>query len=68
MLGLDSNSARHFPAFPFDQLSHYLLRDRDAIFGNDFREQLRDMGIRSICTSLTLAKSLYRAGDWIDSA
>jgi len=25
-------------AFPFDQLPHYLLRDRDAIFGNDFRE------------------------------
>jgi putative transposase len=32
-------------AFPFDQLPHYLLRDRDAIFGNDFREQVRDMGI-----------------------
>src|SRR2546429_2342116 len=23
----------------------YLLRDRDAIFGNDFREQVRDVGI-----------------------
>jgi hypothetical protein len=25
-------------AFPFDQLPRYLLRDRDAIFGNNFRE------------------------------
>ena len=32
-------------AFPFDQLPRYLLRDRDAIFGNDFREQVRDVGI-----------------------
>jgi putative transposase len=35
-------------AFPFDQLPRYLLRDRDAIFGKDFREQLRDMGIREV--------------------
>ena len=26
-------------AFPFDQLPGYLLRDRDAIYGQDFREQ-----------------------------
>ena len=32
-------------AFPFNQLPRYLLRDRDAIFGNDFREQVQDMGI-----------------------
>jgi putative transposase len=25
-------------AFPFDQLPRYLLRDRDAIFGDEFRE------------------------------
>ncbi len=36
-------------AFPFDQLPRYLLRDRDAIFGQDFREQVRDMGIRKCC-------------------
>ena len=35
-------------AFPFDQLHRYLLRDRDAIFGHDFREQLRDMGIEEV--------------------
>src|SRR5437588_5017630 len=38
-------------AFPFDQLPRYLLRDRDAIFGDDFREKVRDMGIREVrCT------------------
>jgi hypothetical protein len=26
-------------AFPFDQLPRYLLRDRDAIFGTDFRDR-----------------------------
>src|SRR5712691_7619017 len=29
-------------AFPFDQLPRYLLRDRDAIFGDDFRGQVQD--------------------------
>ncbi len=29
----------------FDQLPRYMLRDRDTIFGEDFREQVRDMGI-----------------------
>ena len=31
-------------AFPFEQFPRYLLRDRDAIFGQDFRGQMRDMG------------------------
>jgi len=26
-------------------VAFYLLRDRDAIFGSDFREHIRDMGI-----------------------
>ena len=38
-------------AFPFDQLPRYLLRDRDAIFGTDFRDQVRDMGIRDVLSS-----------------
>ena len=38
-------------AFPFNQSPRYLLRDRDAIFGQDFREQVRDMGIEEVlCT------------------
>jgi putative transposase len=38
-------------AFPFDQLPRYLLRDRDAIFGDDFREQVRDMGISEVLSA-----------------
>ena len=34
-----------------DQLPRYLLRDRDAIFGYDFREQVRDMGIREVLST-----------------
>jgi putative transposase len=30
-------------AFPFDQSPRFLLRDRDGIFGNDFRKQVNDM-------------------------
>src|SRR5215831_14288222 len=35
-------------AFPFGQGPRYLLRDRDAIFGDNFREQARDLGIREV--------------------
>jgi len=38
-------------AFPFDQIPRYLLRDRDAIFGNDFRAHVRDMGINEVLST-----------------
>ena len=38
-------------AFPFDQLPRYLLRDRNAIFGDEFREQVRDMGIHEVLST-----------------
>ncbi len=38
-------------AFPFDQLPSYLLRDRDAIFGDEFRRQVRDMGIHEVLST-----------------
>jgi putative transposase len=38
-------------AFPFDQFPPYLLRDRDAIFGQDFRDQVRDMGIEEVLSA-----------------
>ena len=38
-------------AFPFDQLPRYLLRDRDTIYGADFREQVRDMGIEEVLST-----------------
>ena len=44
-------------AFPFDQLPRYLLRDRDAIFGDDFREQVQDMGI---CEVLSAPRSPWQ--------
>ena len=46
--------------FPFQQFPRYLLRDRDAIFGQDFRKQLPDMGIEEVLsTPFTLATSLH---------
>jgi hypothetical protein len=35
-------------AFPFDQLARYLLRERDAIFGDASRGEVRDMGIQEV--------------------
>jgi putative transposase len=35
----------------FDHFPRYLLRDRDAIFGQDFRAQVRDMGIEEILSA-----------------
>jgi putative transposase len=38
-------------AFPFDQHPRSLLPDRDAIFGNDFRRQVLDMGIEEVLST-----------------
>src|SRR5215470_2745650 len=38
-------------AFPFDQLPRYLLRDRDAIFGDDFRRLVTDMAIQEVLST-----------------
>jgi putative transposase len=38
-------------AFPFAELPRYLLRDRDAIFGHYFQEQVREMGIRQVLSA-----------------
>jgi putative transposase len=38
-------------AFPFDQIPRYLLRDRDKIFGEDFRRQVGDMKVREVLTA-----------------
>jgi putative transposase len=38
-------------ASPFDQFPGYLLRDRDVIFGQDFRQQVRDMGIDEVLSA-----------------
>ena len=38
-------------AFPFDQVPRYLLRDRDQIFGDTFREQVKDMKIVEVLSA-----------------
>ena len=38
-------------AFPFDQLPRYLLRDRDAIFGDEFRRRVTEMGIQEVLSA-----------------
>jgi transposase InsO family protein len=38
-------------AFPFEQVPHSLLRDRDAIFGEEFRRQVTDMGIHEVLST-----------------
>jgi transposase InsO family protein len=38
-------------AFPFDQIPRYLLRDRDAIFGEEFRDEVRAMGIKEVLSA-----------------
>jgi transposase InsO family protein len=38
-------------AFPFDQIPRYLLRDRDGIFGQDFRKQVSNMGIKEVLSA-----------------
>jgi hypothetical protein len=38
-------------AFPFDQLPRYMLRDRNAIFGADFRTQVTNLGIHEVLSA-----------------
>jgi transposase InsO family protein len=35
-------------AFPFDQAPRYLLRDRDGIYGDEFRKDVEAMGIEEV--------------------
>jgi putative transposase len=53
-------------AFPFDVLPRYLLRDRDATFGDDFRRQVTDMGIQEVLSTpaIPLATGVCRTGHW----
>jgi putative transposase len=38
-------------AFPWDSAPRYLLRDRDRIFGQDFVEQVKAMGIKQVLSA-----------------
>ena len=38
-------------AFPFDEASRFLLRDRDGIYGQDFRDRVEHMGIEEVLSA-----------------
>src|SRR4030088_2597715 len=38
-------------AFPFEQVPRYLLRDRDRIFGGEFRKDVKAMGIKEVLSA-----------------
>ena len=38
-------------AFPFEQIPRYLLRDRDGIFGGDFRKEVKAMAIKEVLSA-----------------
>ncbi len=37
-------------AFPFEPAPRYMLRDRDRVYGRDFRRRVAGMGIEEVCT------------------
>ena len=51
-------------SFPWDSAPRYLLRDRDRIFGHDFVEQVKAMGIKQVLVraTITMAASICRTG------
>ena len=38
-------------AFPYDTAPKYVLRDRDRIYGSEFRRRVDGMGIEQVCTA-----------------
>ena len=56
-------------AFPFEQIPRYLLRDRDGIFGGEFRKDVEAMGIKEVLSAprLAVAASLRGARHRHDS-
>ena len=51
-------------AFPFDQIPRYLLRDRDGIFGSEFRTDVKAMGFGSaLGASVAMATGLCGTRD-----
>jgi len=56
-------------AFPFDQLPRYLLRDRDAIFGDDFQDRCETWISRKYSARRDpLGRALCGTGNWFPSA
>ena len=38
-------------AFPYDSAPRFLLRDRDSIYGSEFRKRVKEMGIEEVITA-----------------
>ena len=57
-------------AFPWDSAPRYLLRDRDQIFGKEFVDQVKAMGIKQVLigAAISMATRLYRTADWVHSS
>ena len=57
-------------AFPFDSAPKYLLRDRDQIYGYEFRKQLEVMSIEEVLSAprVSLATRLCGTRHWLDPA
>ena len=55
-------------AFPEDTAPRYLLRDRDGIYGDEFRERVEGMGVKEMLTApqSPWQKCFRRAADRID--
>ena len=47
-------------AFPENTVPCWLLRDRDAIYGELFRRRVAGMGIREVVTSRSLCRAPHR--------
>ena len=52
-------------AFPWDSAPRYLLRDRDQIFGKDFADRVKALGI--IGAAISVAKGLRRTAHRVHS-
>ena len=56
-------------AFPWDSAPRYLLRDRDQIFGKDFVDQVKALGIKQVFigAAISVAKGLRRTAHRVHS-
>jgi hypothetical protein len=43
-------------AFPFDSAPRYLLRDRDAIYGEAVRRRIKTLGVEEVVTAPATAR------------
>jgi hypothetical protein len=53
-------------AFPEESAPRFLIRDRDQIYGEEFCQRVKGMGIEDVITAApeSLAKSIRGEGDW----